>query len=78
MPRTHSSLGSVPDANAIGDVHAEPPALTEGLTCSHCSNGLECVEQNRREGAWVGSYICPRCRSEYFYAYRWGRLLRKN
>jgi hypothetical protein len=39
--------------------------------------GLECVEQNRRSGTWVGSFICPNCRSEYFYAYRWGRLLRK-
>jgi hypothetical protein len=26
----------------------------------------------------VGSFICPNCRSEYFYAYRWGRLLKKN
>jgi len=39
--------------------------------------GLECVEQNRRSGTWVGSFICPNCRSEYFYAYRWGRLLKK-
>jgi len=47
------------------------------LTCVHCNYGLECVEQNRRSGTWVGSFICPNCRSEYFYAYRWGRLLKK-
>jgi hypothetical protein len=48
------------------------------LTCVHCTYGLECVEQNRRSGTWVGSFICPNCRSEYFYAYRWGRLLKKS
>ena len=48
------------------------------LTCSHCDYTLECVEQNRRSGTWLGSLICPNCRSEYFYAYRWGRLMRKS
>jgi len=48
------------------------------LTCVQCAYGLECVEQNRRSGTWVGSFICPNCRSEYFYAYRWGRLLKKS
>lgn len=48
------------------------------LNCSHCEHPLECVEQNRRSGTWLGSFICPNCRSEYFYAYRWGRLMRKS
>lgn len=78
MPRTHSSMGPIPNGHGVADVHVDKPGLAARLTCTHCSNGLECVEQNRREGAWVGSYICPHCRSEYFYAYRWGRLLRKN
>ena len=60
--------GSDPHADAL---HGR------ALTCSHCLYALECVEQNRRSGTWVGSFICPNCRSEYFYAYRWGRLLRK-
>jgi hypothetical protein len=47
------------------------------LNCGHCEHPLECVEQNRRSGTWLGSFICPACRSEYFYAYRWGRLVRK-
>jgi transposase-like protein len=47
------------------------------LNCSHCEYPLECVELNRRSGTWLGSFICPKCRSEYFYAYRWGRLMRK-
>jgi hypothetical protein len=46
--------------------------------CVHCMHSLECVEQNRRSGTWVGSFICPNCRSEYFYAYRWGKLLKKD
>lgn len=47
------------------------------LNCGYCNYSLECVEQNRRSGTWLGSFICPNCRSEYFYAYRWGRLVRK-
>lgn len=78
MARTQIRSDSFALANAIGDAPSEPPPSTEPLTCSLCSNDLACVEQNRRDGAWLGSYICPRCRSEYFYAYRWGRLLRKN
>ena len=63
-------------AGAI-DLQAEAHLHGRALTCSHCTYGLECVEQNRRSGTWVGSFICPNCRSEYFYAYRWGRLLKK-
>jgi transposase-like protein len=48
------------------------------LSCSRCEYTLECVEQNRRSGTWLGSFICPNCRSEYFYAYRWGRLMQKS
>jgi hypothetical protein len=48
------------------------------LICSHCAYPLECVEQNRRAGSWLGSLLCPNCRNEYLYAYRWGRLMRKN
>ena len=52
----------------IGGVH---------LNCGHCDHPLECVEQSRRSGTWLGSFICPNCRSEYFYAYRYKRLVRK-
>ena len=48
------------------------------LSCMQCAQTLECVEQNRRSGTWLGSLLCPNCRSEYFYAYRWGRLMRKS
>jgi hypothetical protein len=47
------------------------------LDCANCDHPLECVEQNRRSGTWLGSFLCPYCRSEYFYAYRWGRLIQK-
>jgi hypothetical protein len=50
----------------------------QALNCSRCDYTLECVEQNRRSGTWLGSFICPNCRSEYFYAYRWGRLMQKS
>ena len=77
MPRAHSSLGATA-AQSVADLHADVHLHGRALTCVHCSYGLECVEQNRRSGTWVGSFICPNCRSEYFYAYRWGRLLKKN
>ena len=77
MPRAHSSLASVSGTHA-SDVQAGGEYLHgRMLTCARCMHGLECVEQNRRSGTWVGSFICPNCRSEYFYAYRWGRLLHK-
>ena len=76
MPRAHSSIGNLSGAHAASGLHAD--ALHgRALTCAHCTYSLECVEQNRRSGTWVGSFICPNCRSEYFYAYRWGRLLKK-
>lgn len=48
------------------------------FACGHCAHVLECVEQNRRSGTWISSFICPNCRSEYFYAYRWGQLVKKS
>ena len=78
MPRAHTAIASASGAQARGDVHADVPHPGRALTCAHCTYGLECVEQNRRSGTWVGSFICPNCRSEYFYAYHWGRLLRKS
>jgi hypothetical protein len=78
MPRAHSAIGTASGTHAAADLHADARLQGRALTCSHCAQGLECVEQNRRSGTWVGSFICPNCRSEYFYAYRWGRLLRKS
>lgn len=77
MPRAHSSLSALSGAHAAADPYEGRPLHGRVLTCSHCAYGLECVEQNRRSGSWVGSFMCPNCRSEYFYAYRWGRLLKK-
>jgi hypothetical protein len=77
MPRAHSSIGPDSGAHAASDLLADAHLHGRVLTCGHCTYGLECVEQNRRSGTWVGSFICPNCRSEYFYAYRWGRLLKK-
>jgi transposase-like protein len=63
-----------PGIFAARQVQAHSPELN----CSRCDYTLECVEQNRRSGTWLGSFICPNCRSEYFYAYRWGRLMQKS
>lgn len=78
MPRAYSSIA------AASTVHHEAAELPPGhhthrqhLSCLQCDYRLECVEQNRRSGTWLGSFICPNCRSEYFYAYRWGRLVKK-
>jgi len=77
MPRAHTSFSAAPDTYAAADLHADAHLRGRALSCGHCTHGLECVEQNRRSGSWVGTFICPNCRSEYFYAYRWGRLLKK-
>ncbi len=76
MSRAHSSIENMTGAPVVPDVHADS-VHGRALRCGRCTYGLECVEQNRRSGTWVGSFICPNCRSEYFYAYRWGRLLKK-
>ena len=80
MPRAHSAIGASAGADGAAELHADAHAHVHGraLICVHCAHSLECVEQNRRSGTWVGSFICPNCRSEYLYAYRWGRLLKKN
>jgi RNase P subunit RPR2 len=86
MPRAHTSFGSLDDPPLDGAGHtlgmstglrAVSPVAVRHMSCSHCDHPLECVEQNRRMGTWLGSFMCPNCRSEYFYAYRWGRLERK-
>lgn len=78
MPRARSFIGATEGANAAASIHADAHLANRALTCAQCRHGLECVEQNRRSGSWVGSFICPNCRSEYFYAYRWGKLLKKH
>jgi hypothetical protein len=77
MPRAHSSIGPATGALHASEVYVGAQLHGRALTCAHCTHGLECVEQNRRAGTWVGSFLCPNCRSEYLYAYRWGRLLEK-
>ena len=76
MPRAYGSMGAS-TAPAI-EFPARPTPHGRQLACEHCHYALECVDQSRRTGTWLGSFICPNCRSEYFYAYRWGRLLKKN
>jgi len=78
MPRAHSSIAADAGVHSTADIHDDAHLHGRVLTCGHCAHGLECVEQNRRSGTWVGSFICPNCRSEYFYAYRWGKLLKKD
>ena len=73
-----------PDLYVVNPDEAVPSAglqfqmHTPQLSCSQCDHTLECLERNRRSGTWLGSFICPNCRSEYFYAYRWERLMRKS
>jgi len=74
MPRVQGSLACAPDTHVV-PIAGPPAPAGRTLICDRCCRRLECVEQNRRLGTWVGSFICPNCRNEYFYAYRWGRLL---
>jgi hypothetical protein len=76
-PEYSSVVATELDAAAVG-LHSGYHADTRNLQCSRCDYPLECLEQNRRSGSWLGSLICPNCRSEYFYAYRWRRLTRKS
>lgn len=71
-------------ATAARGIHTFGRGVTAGfapqgrhLLCEHCEHTLECVDQSRRSGTWLGSFMCPNCRSEYFYAYRWQRLVKK-
>lgn len=78
MPRTRDrSPVSGTSRLAAAGLQSVPHIGALHLNCGHCNYALECVEQNRRSGTWLGSLICPNCRSEYFYAYQWGRLERK-
>jgi hypothetical protein len=76
MPRAHTQQAP---AGGFGITRSAviQPIRSHHLNCAHCDHPLECVDQNRRSGTWLGSFMCPNCRSEYFYAYRWGRLLPK-
>lgn len=76
MPRALTFTTNSPRPIA-GELQPEYRMRSGHLNCSHCDHPLECVEQNRRMGTWLGSFICANCRSEYFFAYRWGRLIRK-
>jgi hypothetical protein len=62
---------------AVAGPHGTFQGRDPHLSCGHCKHSLECVDQSRRSGSWLGSFICPNCRSEYFYGYRWGRLVRR-
>jgi hypothetical protein len=77
MPRAHTHLAATGGFRIDAAGVPDPPVHGRHLNCAHCDHPLECVEQNRRSGTWLGSFMCPNCRSEYFYAYRWGRLLPK-
>jgi len=78
MPRPHSGSAYREEGGLSAGLHANSELRNPQLDCSHCEHTLECVEQSRRSGTWLGSFICPNCRSEYFYAYRWSRLMRKS
>ena len=77
MPRAYSSMAAVPGGRQTAEIHQGHQPHGRHLACEYCEHALECVDQNRRSGTWLGSFICPNCRSEYFYAYRWGRLVKK-
>jgi len=78
MPRAHTSGQTSGFHFASAGLQADTDLRTPQLHCETCEYPLECVEQNRRSGTWLGSFMCPNCRSEYFYAYRWGRLVQKS
>jgi hypothetical protein len=76
MPRAHGAVHTGPSGWTTG-LPPEYQFRSPHLNCAQCHHPLECVDQSRRSGTWLGSMICPNCRSEYFYAYRWGRLVQK-
>jgi hypothetical protein len=77
MPRsslsTTTSAVDIAGFNLQSNFHGK-----RDFACAQCQAPLECVEQSRRSGSWLGSLICLNCRSEYLYAYRWGRLMRRS
>jgi uncharacterized protein with PIN domain len=77
MPRPNPSGQASASYFPVAGLEPDYDLRTPHLSCGHCEHPLECVEQNRRSGTWLGSYMCPNCRSEYFYAYRWGRMVQK-
>jgi len=77
MPRAFSSMAAPGVHESAADLHTGFAPHGRHLTCEHCEHALECVDQSRRSGTWLGSFMCPNCRSEYFYAYRWQRLVKK-
>jgi hypothetical protein len=79
MPRS-SLFSATPRAVDIATLNLQSSFQVgrRDFTCAQCEYPLECVEQSRRSGSWLGSLICPNCRSEYLYAYRWGRLMRRS
>ena len=77
MPRPHTAQQTSGFHFGVTGLQPDYDLRTPQLNCGHCEYPLECVEQNRRSGTWLGSFMCPNCRSEYFYAYRWGRLVQK-
>ncbi len=77
MPRAQASEQPGEFDFASTGLQADSNLRSPQLHCGHCEYPLECVEQNRRSGTWLGSFMCPNCRSEYLYAYRWGRLVQK-
>ena len=74
----HQSINSRDQEISAAGLHSGGQARRADFICAQCQNPLECVEQSRRAGSWLGSLICPNCRSEYLYAYRWGRLMRRS
>lgn len=79
MRRSHNqSINSSEQNLSSAGLHAGFHARRSDFVCAQCAYPLECVEQSRRAGSWLGSLICPNCRSEYLYAYRWGRLMRRS
>jgi len=75
-----SSLSTTPRAVDLSTLTLQSgfQVSKRAFCCAQCEYPLECVEQSRRAGSWLGSLICPNCRSEYLYAYRWGRLMRRS
>ena len=75
MPRAYGLMAA--SSAPMTNLQTGANAHRRHLACEHCDYALECVDQSRRTGTWLGSFICPNCRSEYFYAYHWGRLVKK-
>lgn len=71
---TRSLPLAMPSAVALDP---QPQVRGGDMSCAQCGHRLECLDHQERAGTWLGSFMCPSCRSEYFYAYRWGRLVRK-